>query len=352
MTLRMTRTFSFVLTLAVLLMSLAPLTGEAATRRKTTRKASTSASKTAVAKKSTTAKKASTTRKKSTTSRKRTTRKRARVTPVAFDPERPQTLKAQAAVVVDTRTGEIVWAKNADDPRSIASLTKIMTALVFLDDPRPMSDTVTVTSSDVAGSGRSHVRAGNRVSIYDLLRCSLISSDNAATRVLARSTGLSDTEFTKRMNARAKKMGLHNTRYVETTGLNPSNQSTAIDQARLLCAALDNPTISQISTIQSYSFRIGRRIETLTNTNRLLKSRSDIVGGKTGFIRPAGYCLATTCGDKAQPHLTTVILGAPTNASRFSESAKLIDWAKRALTLSPSKSRPSTQPPAVSAAPY
>jgi D-alanyl-D-alanine endopeptidase (penicillin-binding protein 7) len=246
--------------------------------------------------------------------------------------------------VVDTRTGEIVWAKNADEPRPIASLTKLMTALVFLDDPRPMTDTVTVTTSDVAGAGRSHVRSGNRVSIYDLIRCSMVSSDNAATRVLARSTGLSDAEFVERMNERARKMGLYQTHYVETTGLDPSNQSTAIDQAKLLCAALDNPVLAEISSIQQYSFRISRRVETLNNTNRLLRSRSDIVGGKTGFIRPAGYCLATLIGDETQPHLTTVVLGAPTNASRFSESAKLIDWAKRALSISSNKPKETTVP--------
>jgi D-alanyl-D-alanine endopeptidase (penicillin-binding protein 7) len=303
-------------------------TADAATRKTRT---------TAVSGKKTTARKGSTARKTSARSTRKRTRKSSAhraAAPMAFDPARPQTLRAQAAVVVDTRSGEIVWAKNADSPRPIASLTKLMTALVFLDNPRPSSDSITVTVADVSGAGRSHVRAGNRVSIYNLLRCSLISSDNAATRVLARSTGLSDKEFVNRMNERARKMGLYQTHYVEMTGLDPSNQSTAIDQAKLLCAALDNPTVAEITSLQTYSFRCSRRIETLNNTNRLLKSRSDIVGGKTGFIRPAGYCLATLIGDKSQPHLTTVILGAPTNASRFSESAKLIDWAKRALTLS------------------
>lgn len=341
---RLQRIVSLLITLGVLLAPVALPAAEAATKKTTAKKAATTRkASAATTKKTTTVRKATgkkTTTAKTATSRKgtrRSTKKSVRkaVAPVAFDPARPQTLKAQAAVVVDTRTGEIVWAKNEREPRPIASLTKLMTALVFLDDPRPLTDTVTVTKADITGAGRSHVRAGNRVAVADLLRCSLISSDNAATRTLARSTGLSDAEFARRMNERAKSMGLTQTRYVETTGLDPSNQSTAIDQARLLCAAVDNPTIAEITGIPTYSFRCGRRVETLTNTNRLLRSRSDIVSGKTGFIRPAGYCLATQIAAKDQPHLTTVVLGAQTNASRFSESAKLIDWAKRVLGTTP-----------------
>lgn len=250
-----------------------------------------------------------------------------RYRPRFFDPERPQTLRAQAAVVVDTRTMKVVWAKNPHDRRSIASLTKLMTALVVLDHKVDLGDSMTVTMDDVNGAGHSHVRAGNRVAIGDLLRCSLISSDNCATRVLARSTGLSMPEFVAAMNTKARELNLRETRYADPTGLDENNISTASDQARLIILAADNPLISRITSSPSYTFLCGRRIESLTNTNRLMRSRSDIVGSKTGFINEAGYCLAMLIGDRDNPYLTTVVLGAPSNASRFAESSKLIEWA-------------------------
>lgn len=251
----------------------------------------------------------------------------APILPAVFDPQDPRSLRAEAAVVVDTRTMKVVWSKNPHASRPVASLTKLMTVLVFLDHRVDLGDSMTVTSADVTGAGRSHVRAGNRVAIGDLLRCSLISSDNAATRVLARSTGLDPDQFVRAMNAKARALGLNETRYADPTGLSIDNRSTAADQARLIITAADNPLVSQITSTSSYTFLCGRRIETLTNTNRLLRSRSDIVGCKTGFINSAGYCLALLIGDRDKPYLTTVVLGAPSNSSRFVESSKLIDWA-------------------------
>lgn len=250
-----------------------------------------------------------------------------RYAPRLFDPLRPQTLRAEAAVVVDTRTMKVVWAKNPHDRRPVASLTKLMTALVVLEKNVNLSDSMTVTRDDVTGAGHSHVRAGNRVAVGDLLRCSLISSDNCATRTLARSTGLTIPEFVAAMNAKARALNLRETNYADPTGLDPNNLSTAADQARLIILAADNPLISRITSSPSYTFLCGRRIECLTNTNRLLRSRGDIMGSKTGFISKAGYCLAMLIGDRDNPYLTTVVLGAPSNASRFAESSKLIEWA-------------------------
>ncbi|HEX7879848.1 MAG TPA: serine hydrolase, partial [Candidatus Eisenbacteria bacterium] len=174
--------------------------------------------------------------KKATTKRtvSRRNRKSARrpAPVVAFDPARPATLRAESAVVLDRRTGHVLWGKNADETRPVASLTKLMTALVVSESPLAMDDSITVTMDDVTGAGRSHVRAGNRVSIGDLYHCSLISSDNAATRALARATGMSSTAFVARMNQRARELGMEHSHYVETTGLDAGNVSTARDQAR------------------------------------------------------------------------------------------------------------------------
>jgi D-alanyl-D-alanine endopeptidase (penicillin-binding protein 7) len=305
------------------------------TAKKTTGKATTkSAVKKPVAKKAAGKKTAVKSGKKSTkkavSSRSRKAARRPAPV-VAFDPARPATLRAESAVVLDRRTGHVLWGKNPDETRPVASLTKLMTALVVIESPLSMSDSITVNMDDVTGAGRSHVRAGNRVSIGDLFHCSLISSDNAATRALARATGMTHAQFVARMNQRARELGMEHSHYVETTGLDAGNVSTARDQARVLDAAYADPMVSALLRTETHSFRCGKRTETLNNTNRLLRSRSDIAGGKTGFTRPAGYCLATHIGDANNPNLTTVVLGAPSNASRFAESAKLIDWAKKSM---------------------
>ncbi len=298
----------------------------------TSTKKKTAASSTTRKKKSTSVS-SSSKKKKATTAaakKKRRAKRRSAPAPVAFDPNRPHTLGVAAAIVVDNYTGAILWSKNETERRSVASLTKLMTALVFLDESPDLDDSTTVTMADVTGAGRSHVRGQNRVAVMDLFRCALISSDNAATRALARSTGLSDAEFVRRMNERARLMGMTNTVYTETTGLDAGNMSTATDQAILLRAATEDPLIREISSTPVYSFPCSRRTETLTNTNRLLRSRNDIVSSKTGFTRPAGYCLAMAVG-KDDPRLTTVVLGAQSNAGRFAESAKLVNWALSAV---------------------
>ena len=309
-----------------------PVATKAATKKSTvTKSSSTKKSAGKSISTSRAKKKPTTTARKAVSKKNRKSSRRASNAVVVFDPARPATLRAESAVVLDRRTGNVLWGKNPDERRPVASLTKLMTALVIIESPLAMNDSMTVTAADVTGAGRSRVRAGNRVSIGDLFHCSMISSDNAATRTLARATGLSSTEFVARMNQRATELGMERTHYAETTGLDAGNVSTARDQARLLDAAYSDPMISSLLRTESHSFRCGKRTETLNNTNRLLRSRTDVVGGKTGFTRPAGYCLATQSGDAANPSLTTVVLGAPSNSSRFSESAKLIDWAKKGL---------------------
>lgn len=299
-------------------------TKKSAASKKTTGKAKTGKSVSSSKKKTTTKKGG-----KSVSTRSRKSARRPVV--VAFDPARPSTLRAESAVVLDRRTGNVLWGKNVDERRPVASLTKLMTALVVIESPLAMNDSITVTVEDVTGAGHSRVRTGNRVTIDDLFHCSLISSDNAATRTLARATGLSKEKFVARMNQRARELGMERTHYTETTGLDAGNISTARDQALVLDAAQSDPMLGALLRTESHSFRCGKRTETLNNTNRLLRSRTDIACGKTGFTRPAGYCLATQSGDVSNPSLTTVVLGAPSNSSRFSESAKLIDWANKSL---------------------
>lgn len=235
----------------------------------------------------------------------------------------PGGVYARQAIVIDPKTGEVLFEKNASTTVPIASLTKLMTAIVFLQDDPDLSRSVQVTRAELNGAGRTQLRNREMVKLGDLLRMSLMCSDNAATRVLARESGRSREEFLSRMNRKALELGLTQTRFVEFTGLDERNVSTAADVARLLQAAADHDLIREISTTRSYEFRSKTRAHFIGNTNRLLYSRYEVLGGKTGFISEAGYCLATWLRTGGRD-MIAVVLGAPTNATRFADVVRLV----------------------------
>jgi D-alanyl-D-alanine carboxypeptidase len=148
-------------------------------------------------------------------------------------------------------------------------------------------------------------------------------SDNVATRVLARESGLAFGDFMARMNAKALEIGLKDAHFVDPTGLDENNVATASDVAHMLQTAAGNPLIHSITTTASYEFSTGRRDHQINNTNRLLKSRYQILGGKTGYISESGYCFATWLRADGRD-LIAVVLGAPTNATRFADVVRLI----------------------------
>ncbi len=230
---------------------------------------------------------------------------------------------ARSAVVFDPVTNEVLFQKNAGASVPIASLTKLMTAIIFLDQKPDLARTVEVTREDLSGAGHTQLRRGEIVALGDLLHMSLMCSDNAATRVLARESGVSHEEYLSQMNKRAAELELSDTRFVEFTGLDERNVSTATDVAKLLRAAADNETIRSISTTRKHEFRTARRSHFIGNTNRLLYSRYQILGGKTGFINEAGYCLATWVRTDGRD-VIAVVLGAPTNATRFADVIRMV----------------------------
>ena len=230
---------------------------------------------------------------------------------------------ARAAVVFDPVTNEVLFQKNGAITAPIASLTKLMTTMVLLDQNPDLERTAEVTSEDLAGAGHTQLRRGEIAPLIDLLHMSLMCSDNVATRILARESGIEHDEFLSQMNRKAVELELTDTRFVEFTGLDEHNVSTATDVARLLRAAADHEIIRSISTTRTYDFRTERRAHHIVNTNRLLYSRYEILGGKTGFINEAGYCLATWIRSEGRD-LIAVVLGAPTNATRFADVVRLM----------------------------
>ena len=234
-------------------------------------------------------------------------------------------VRAEAAIVFDPATGDALWELNAREPRPIASITKVMTAMLFLEQEPDLSRDVVISRRDVRRASTTYLRRGERVSLRDLVHLALIASDNVAARVLARASRWGTKRFVSRMNAMAAELGLEQTRFTDPSGLHEGNVSSAHDVSRLIAAAGGQPEIARIIRKRSHRIRTSRQDRVVRSTNRLLDSRSDVVGGKTGYINESGYCLATLIrvGDRA---VSVVVLGARSNAGRFQETRRLVDW--------------------------
>jgi D-alanyl-D-alanine endopeptidase (penicillin-binding protein 7) len=239
---------------------------------------------------------------------------------------------ARNAVIIDPATGGVLFEKQSLQTVPIASLTKLMSAMVFLEQKPDLRRMAEVTREEIRGGGHTRLWNRERVALYDLLHMSLMNSDNVATRVLARESGLSPEEFVAHMNEKARTMGLENTRFAEPTGLDERNVSTAVDVARLVQAAAEHYLIREITTTPDYVLvgeypgrnRTIARTHQIVNTNRLLRSnRYEFSCSKTGFISESGYCVATWVRDRGRD-LIAVVLGAPTNATRFADVVRLV----------------------------
>jgi D-alanyl-D-alanine endopeptidase (penicillin-binding protein 7) len=238
-------------------------------------------------------------------------------------------LHAKAAYVVDATNNRVLFQKNPERSFPIASLTKLMTALVFFQTKPEFDRYVMITADDKRHSSRSHLRPGEEISIRDLIHAALMSSDNVATKALVRTCGVPYPEFVGRMNAMADSLGLQAAHFVEPTGLDERNVATASDCAKLLQVASVNPIVSAVMQKASYDFTSNRRRHELVNTNRLLRSKWRVTAGKTGFIQESGYCLATNVETASGTEITAVLLGAPSNTLRFAEARRLLDWSYR-----------------------
>ena len=237
-------------------------------------------------------------------------------------------LRAEAAIIYSPETGKVLWEENAQDQRSIASITKIMTAAVFLEDDPDLAREVVVQRPDVLRASTTYLRAGYKVTTSDLLHLLLIASDNAAARALARVSPHGSQGFISRMNEKAAELGLTNTHYEDPSGLLSDNVSTAYDMARLITHVASDHRIAAIMQKQHHSFHAGRRTINIHSTNQLVMNGDvDVLGGKTGFIRKAGYCLATLLRlPQGGPQVAVVVLGARSNAGRFWETRHLFNW--------------------------
>jgi D-alanyl-D-alanine endopeptidase (penicillin-binding protein 7) len=168
----------------------------------------------------------------------------------------------------------------------------------------------------------------------DLLHLLLIGSDNAAARVIARTSPYGTEGFIERMNAKAGELGLEDTHYEDTSGLLSGNVSSAYDMARLIAYAATDERIGTIMRKSGYDFAGGRRAVHVNSTNRLVRTRElEVMGGKTGFISSSGYCLATLVRlPQTGRQVAVVVLGAKSNAGRFAETKHLFNWLSGHMT--------------------
>ena len=237
-------------------------------------------------------------------------------------------VRAAAAIIYNPQTGDVLWGQNQHEQRPIASLTKVMTAVTFMADDPDLSREVVVTPADVRNASVTYLRNRDRISYRDLLHLALIPSDNAAARVLARTSDGGSAAFVERMNEMARTLGLTNTRYADPSGLDPHNVSSAYDISHLMAFAGTDTTLGPIMRMQTADVRTHRSVITVRSTNKLLGTEGvDVLGGKTGFIRAAGYCLATLLQvPQNGAQVAVVILGANNSTMRFWDVRHLFNW--------------------------
>lgn len=244
-------------------------------------------------------------------------------------------LNLKAALLLNYENGEVLYAKNCDKVRSIASLSKLVAAMVVIDKGIDLNKTETITKQDARRSRRSRLRVGYELTLRDLLHAALMNSDNRATKTLARATSGSVEAFVKEMNRKIKKLGLKNTVFYDPTGLDERNVSTAHEVAKILHYAYEYDLIAEITAKKKYRAKIlnrKNRYHRFSNTNRLVLSPYKVLTGKTGYTIASDYCLATLVKNKKGERLTLVVLGVPGDKLRFKEARRLLKWGFRNLS--------------------
>ena len=241
--------------------------------------------------------------------------------------------KSRAAAVVDWRTGTLLSGKDAETAYPIASITKLMTALIVLSDIADRSMPVKIFADDLRPSGGSSlIQPDEEMTVDNLLHLTLVASSNDAAAALARATGRSATEFVAKMNATARSFGMEDTIFVEPTGLDANDVASAKDVALLIRQALSSPVIKDIVAQKDYSFEaLSGRKHFARSTDNLLdsflsKPPYTFLGGKTGSLQEAGYCFGAAAQDEEGHRLIAVVLGAPDKDTRFSEVKSLLFW--------------------------
>jgi len=243
-------------------------------------------------------------------------------------------LKSGVALVLDQDTNEVLFSKNSEAVLPIASLTKLMTALVVTEANQPLDELITVSQDDIdtEKGSRSRLVVGTQLRREEMLHLALMSSENRAAHALGRYYPGGLDAFVATMNRKAHDLGMNDTHYVEPTGLSSKNQSSAHDLAILVKAAHEHQIIRELSTSQEYSVEIGHRELQFRNTNGLVRSPAwDIGLQKTGYITEAGRCLVMQA-KMAGRKLIMVFLDSAGKYSRIGDAERVRRWISQTAT--------------------
>ena len=242
----------------------------------------------------------------------------------------PLDLKSSVALVIDQDTHEVLLSKNDMAVLPIASLTKLMTGLIISQARLPMDEPITITQDDVdtEKGSRSRLTVGSTLTRGEMLHLALMSSENRAAHALGRTYPGGMGVFVAQMNAKARLMGMTDTRYVEPTGLSSRNQSSARDLATLVNVAHGDPLLRELSTSPGYEVAVGERTLQYNNTNGLVKNPAwDIGLQKTGYISEAGRCLVMQT-QIAGRKLIMVFLDSAGKFSRLGDAERVRNWVE------------------------
>ena len=238
----------------------------------------------------------------------------------------PPPIGAPSAIVVDARTGEPLFERDSHDERAIASTTKLMTALVTLASTNPGDIFTAPPYAASAAETKLGLRAGERMSVRDLMRAMMLPSANDAANALAVNVGGTRAAFVRMMNARARELDLDETHYSTPIGLDdPGNYSSADDLAKLASMLMRDREFARIVDLPQATLKTGARPRIVVNRNNLVRSYPFVSGVKTGHTLNAGYVLIGSA-ERGGARVVSVVLGEPSEAARDADSLALLDW--------------------------
>lgn len=253
------------------------------------------------------------------------------------------TVTAKSAVLINEQTGDILWQKDADQSRPLASLTKLIAIKVFLDTRPSLNRIVTYSVKDEEynyeyvkkwESARLKLADGDTLTLEDLLYAALVGSANNAIETLVRVSGLKRDEFINKMNEAVANWGAPATHFIEPTGLSPLNVSSALDYAIISKEIYNHPIIQKASTMYKYKFITlnTKKPHTIVNTDKLLEISSlNITGSKTGYLDEAQYCLMARAANGKGGQVIAVIMGASSREKSFAETEELLKYGLKMI---------------------
>lgn len=263
----------------------------------------------------------------------------------------PLDLRSSVALVVDQDTEEVLFEKNPQAVLPIASITKLMTALVTVEADLPLDEELVVTRSDrTIDRVASRLVPGVRLTRGQALHLALMSSENHAAQMLGRNYPGGLSAFVDAMNAKAQMLGMHDSRFADPTGLSPENRSSPADLVRLVKAAYDHEVIREFSVSSGATMKVGKRMVSYGTTNRLIANPDwDIGLQKTGFISAAGRCLVMSAVVEGQ-RVVMVLLDSVGKYSRIGDAQRIRDWLQNRPLLSADAPKPAISVEAVAPA--